>query len=197
MNKKKLKTKDLIYAGAFAALYIIAMFLIVMVFGMVAPLYILAPLFVGLFAATIYMMYVSKIKKFGPILILAVLFGLIMSASGHGIAVVICIPIGIIAELIARIGNYQSKKMISLSYLVFNLTIVAPFFNLYFATDSFIADCEKYYGQAYATTIQDIINTFGFGLIAIQVGLGVVGALIGVILAGKLFKKHFEKAGIV
>ena len=46
--KTKLKTKDLIYAGAFGAVYLILMLAIVMVSGMIPILYILAPLTVGI-----------------------------------------------------------------------------------------------------------------------------------------------------
>lgn len=195
--KSKLKTKDLIYAGAFAALYIITLFIIVMVFGMVPILYIMAPLFVGIIAATIYMMYVSKVKKFGAILILAILFGLIMSSSGHGLTVLICIPFGLVAELIAKAGGYKSQKMFALSYVVFNMTMVAPFYNLYFASEQFVSECIEYYGQAYGDAIAGVLNTFGLGLIAIQLVLAVVGAIIGGFVAAKLFKKHFAKAGLV
>ncbi len=195
--KQKLKTKDLIYAGAFAALYIIALFIIVMGFGMIPILYLMAPLFVGIICATIYMTYVTKVKKFGAILILAILFGLVMSAGGHGLTVLICIPFGLVAELIAKAGGYQSKKMFSLSYIVFNITMVAPFYNLYFTSDKFIAECVEYYGQAYGDAIANVLNTYGLGFMGIQVILAVVGAAIGTVVAAKLFKKHFAKAGLV
>ena len=197
MKKNKLRTKDLIYAGAFAALYIIAMFIIVMLFGMIPILYIMTPFFVGVLSATIYMMYVTKIKKFGAILILSLLFGLIMSSSGHGITVLLCLPIGLIGELIAKLGKYQSKKMFSLSYLVFNLTMVAPFGNLYMASNSFIEHCNEYYGEAYGAAVKNILETYGNSLILIQIALAIIGAGIGVVLASMLFKKHFQKAGIV
>lgn len=196
-SKNKLKTKDLIYAGAFAALYIIALFIIVMTFGLIPVLYIMAPLFVGMIAGTIYMMYVTKVKKMGAIMILAVLFGLVMSSSGHGLTILIVLPIGIVAELIAKVGNYRSQKMFSLSYLVFNMSMVAPFYNLYFASDMFIEECRMYYGDDYGNAIQGVLDTFGVGLVAIQLALAVVGAALGVVIAAKLFKKHFAKAGLV
>ena len=196
-TKNKLKTKDLIYAGAFAALYLIAMFIIVMAFGIIPILYLMVPLFVGLICATVYMMYVSKVKKMGAILILILLFGLVMSSSGHGLTLLFVIPLGIIAELIARIGGYQSKKMISISYIIFNLSILVPFYTLYTASDEFIGQCLEYYGQEYADAIQNTLNTFGLGLVGIQAGLAIVGALAGSLIACKLFKKHFEKAGLV
>ena len=196
-SKNKLKTKDLIYAGAFAAIYLIAMFIIVMTFGMVPILYILAPLIVGIVCATIYMMYVSKVKKFGAILILAVLFGGIMSASGHIYAIICAIPLGLLAELIAKKNGYQSKKMITLSYAVFNLTMVGPFLTLYTATESFIAETKLYYGDVYANALSGFITDFGLMLLVIQIVIAIIGAFIGGLLASVLFKKHFEKAGLV
>ncbi len=197
MKKNKLKTKDLIYAGAFAALYIIALMIIVMGFGMIPILYLMSPLFVGIIAATIYMRYVTKVKKFGAIFILATLFGLIMSSSGHILTILFCSPIGIVAELIAKAGGYRSTIMFGISYLAFNITMVAPFSSLYFASESFIDEAAMYYGQEYADVISNVLNTFGFGLMAIQAVLAVIGAGIGVFIAAKLFEKHFEKAGIV
>ena len=197
MKKEKLKTKDLIYAGAFAAIYIIAMFIIVMGLGIIPVLYLLAPLFVGIICATIYMMYVSKVKKFGAILILAILFGAIMSSSGHGMTVIMAIPIGLLAEFIAKIKGYKSKKMLVLSYAVFNLTMIAPFQLLYTASDQFVGQCRDYYGDVYADTIDGFITTYGGKLLASQIVVGVVGALIGGWLATVLFKKHFEKSGLV
>ena len=40
---KKLRTKDLIFAGAFGAIYIVVMLMVVMVCGIVPILYILSP----------------------------------------------------------------------------------------------------------------------------------------------------------
>lgn len=197
MKQKKLKTKDLIYAGAFAAIYMIATFTIVMLFGMIPILYILTPLIVGILCATIYMVYVSKVKKFGAILVLAVIFGVVLSSTGYLLTLCLSVVIGILAELVAKAGNYESKKMFSLSYIIFNLTMVAPFSQLYFSKDAFIADCLKYYGKDYANTIDSFISTYGFGLFAFQIIIALIGAGIGTIISNLLFQKHFEKAGMV
>ncbi len=195
--KKKLNTKDLIYIGAFCALYIIVLFAIVMILGFVPILYLLSPFFVGIIAATVYMMYVSKIKKFGPIIILGAFWGLVMTMGGHATTILFALPIAIGAEFICRIGKYESKKMLSLSFLLFNVTMVAPFTSLYFASETFIAEANEYYGAEYADVIQTVWDTVGWGLMGIQMVVAVLGAAVGVVLANVLFKKHFEKAGII
>lgn len=191
--KNKLKTKDLIFAGAFGALYIILMLIIVMVSGMIPILFILSPLSVGIACATVYLLYVTKVKKFGAIFILAVLFGM-ATGMNFVFSFIVALAAGLAAELIARVGNYESRKWISLSYCVFNITMVGPFTMLAFAKSTFITMCEEYYGYDYAAAIDRL--TPGW-VMWVLVGLAVLGAAIGMVLANRFMKKHFEKAGVV
>ena len=191
--KTKLKTKDLIYAGAFGAVYLILMLAIVMVSGMIPILYILAPLTVGIICGTVYILYVTKVRKFGAVLILAVLFGIVTSSNSF-FSLIWSVVLGLIAELMIKAGRYESKKRFAASYWVFNLNMICPFFLLVFAKNQFIAMCEEYYGADYANVIDRL--TPGWIIFALA-GLAVAGAVIGTILAAKFMKKHFEKAGIV
>ncbi len=193
--KSKLKTKDLIYAGAFAAMYIVVMFVAVMVLGFVPFLYLFAsPFVVGTVNAVVYLMYVMKVKKFGAITILGLLFGLVTTSGGHPYSLIFSIPLGIVADFIAKSGKYESKKMNALSYLVFNLTMIGPFMTLHFAKENFIASCVEYYGEAYGAAVASFATDW---LILAQGVLAVLGAFVGTFVASKLLKKHFEKAGVV
>mgnify|MGYP001638585117 CR=1 FL=1 len=80
----KLKTKDLIVAGAFAALYVVVLFAVVSVMGFIPILYLVAPFVNSIILGSIYMMYVTKVPKFGAILILAAAVGLLTSPVGYG-----------------------------------------------------------------------------------------------------------------
>ena len=190
---KKLRTKDLIFAGAFGAIYIVVMLLIVMVFGSVPILYILTPLFVGIVCATIYELCVLKVHKFGAALILGILFA-VTSSTAYLPGLIAAIIVALLAELVIMAGKYKSKKMFLLSYLVFNLNMVCPFTNLYFNKDAFIAMSTEYYGESYANSVAAFATSW---LPFAQIGLAIVGAGIGVLIASKLIKKHFEKAGII
>ena len=55
---KKMRTRDLIYAGAFGAIYLVVMLAVVMLSGMIPILYLVAPLTVGVVCGTIYEMCV-------------------------------------------------------------------------------------------------------------------------------------------
>ncbi|MGF6367097.1 putative ECF transporter S component (TIGR02185 family) [Aequitasia blattaphilus] len=118
---KKLRTKDLIYAGAFGAIYLVLMLIIVMGSGMVPILYIISPLTVGVICGTVYMLCDLKVHKFGAVLILGVLFALV-ACSGYWLSMVCAALTALAAELILYLGKYKSKAMYVLSFAVFNVT---------------------------------------------------------------------------
>ena len=192
-SDKKLRTKDLIYAGAFGAIYIVLMLIVVLGTSAIPILYILAPFTVGIVCATVYELCVLKVHKFGPALILGVLFALV-ACSGNVLGMMLAILAALAAELIIMAGKYKSKKMFLLSFLAFNLNMVCPYTMLYFHRDEFMARSVSFYGQAFADELAKYaIN----GLALIQIALALIGAGIGVLLASKLIKKHFEKGNIV
>ncbi len=192
-DDKKLRTKDLIYAGAFGAIYIVLMLAIVLTTGAVPVLYILEPLFVGIVCATVYELCVLKVHKFGAALILGVLFAAV-SCSGYLVAMVLAVLAALLAEFVMMSGKYKSKKMFLLSFVAFNLNMVCPFTQLYFKKEEFLSISRNFYGEEYAAGVERLAAGW---LPLLQIALAVIGALIGVAIASKLIKKHFEKAGIV
>ena len=192
-SDKKLRTKDLIYAGAFGAIYLVLMLIIVMGTSTVAVLYLIAPFTVGIVCATVYELCVLKVHKFGAALILGILFALV-ACSGNMLGMVLAIAAALLAELIIFLGKYKSKKMFLLSFLAFNLNMVCPYTMLHFHREEFLARAASYYSQAHADALAKYATNW---LLFAQIGLALLGALIGVLIASKLIKKHFEKAGIV
>jgi energy-coupling factor transport system substrate-specific component len=190
---KKLRTKDLIFAGAFGAIYIVLMLIVVMAFGIVPVLYILTPLPVGILCATVYELCVLKVHKFGAALILGILFA-VTASSGYLPGLILAVIAGLLAELVIMAGKYKSKKAFLFSYLVFNLNMVCPFTNLYFNRAGFMSMATEYYGEEYANGVAALAVSW---LPFAQMGLAVLGAAIGVLISSKLIRKHFEKAGIV
>lgn len=191
--KEKLKTKDLIYAGAFGALYLIVVMIVTTLLGMLPILYVISPLFIGIIGGTVYLLYVSKVRKPGAVLILSILFGL-MTSSTYWLSFVFVVITGLAAELIIRAGKYQSFKMYALSFCVFNLNMVAPFLFITFSRDTYLSMAEEYYGAEHAAALAAVTPPW---INLAQIVLAVVGAIIGIVIAKHLVKKHYEKAGIV
>ncbi|MDL2288174.1 MptD family putative ECF transporter S component [Oscillospiraceae bacterium OttesenSCG-928-F05] len=191
---KKLKTKDLIVAGAFAALYVAMLMIGVSVLGFIPILYIMAPFFVSILLGPIYMLYVAKVPKPGAIMILAAATGLLTSMGGVWIALVWSLLIGLAAQLIAHAGRYQSRKMYRISYCVFACTNMGPFWALVLMKESFLATAAEYYGPEYAASVAALTPPW---IIFALIGIALLGGLLGGALGARLLKKHFEKAGVV
>ncbi|MCR5720213.1 MAG: MptD family putative ECF transporter S component [Lachnospiraceae bacterium] len=192
-SSKKLGVKDYIYAGAFAAVYLIAVLAVIMVFGSIPLLYLLCPLTLGVFCGSIYFLAVLKVRKFGVALIISALFACI-STGFEPIAFGICIVTALLAEICMLIGKYESKFWYIISYTVFNIGTAANFFRIIYAKDAYIEGVRRM-GDEYADKMSKLLapSWIGFGII----GLAVLGGLIGGFLGTKFVKKHFEKAGVV
>lgn len=189
---KKLQTKDLIFAGAFGAIYLVLTMIVVLGSAMVPILYVLSPLIVGAVCGSVYMLCTVKVRKFGAALILGVLFALVCCSSSVP-GLIAAIACALVAELIIMLGKYKSRKMYMLSFVVFNVNMACPFMLLLYAKDMFLTRASSYYGDAYRESLSALLpDGMFFGLVA----LALVGGVIGAAIAGKLSKKHFEKAGI-
>lgn len=193
INDKKMRTKDLIYAGAFGAIYIVLMLIIVMASGMIPILYIISPLTVGAICGTVYMLCVLKVRKFGVALILGLLFALTACIS-YWVSFVCAILIALVAEFLLYIGKYKSKKLFQASFVVFNLNMACPFLALLLMRDRFFEIATSYYGETYADSLAAVTPSW---IYAVIFSLALAGGVIGALLSGKLIEKHFEKAGVV
>ncbi|MDR1422214.1 MAG: MptD family putative ECF transporter S component [Coriobacteriales bacterium] len=193
-NKRKLTTRDLIIAGAFAAVYLVVLLGVVMGSGVIPILYLMCPLFLGIILGPIFSVYCTKLNKPGALLILAVLVGLVESMTGAWQGLAWAVPVGLVAELLARAGRYRSKTFYKMSYTVFALTNMGPFWIIVLARPAWLANCMKYYGADYVTTIDALTPPW---IIFVFIALALVGGIIGAFLGQGLLKKHFEKAGVV
>ena len=189
----KITAKDLMYAGAFAAIYIVLMLIIVMVSGIVPILYVLSPITVGAVCGTVYMLSVLKVRRFGAALIMGVLFAAIAcSANIMGLIIAICTSL--LAELVLFLGKYRSKKMYMLSFVAFNLNMACPFSMLIFARDKFFEISTQYRGEESTAALKAVLPE---GMYFAIVGFAIIGGIIGAFIANRLIKKHFKKAGVV
>jgi energy-coupling factor transport system substrate-specific component len=193
MNKK-LTVKDLIVAGAFAALYIVVMLIVVMVTGFIPILLLCAPLILGVVCGTIYMLYVVKVPKRGAVLILSILVGLLILSSGVWVGLLYAVLCGLAAEVLIAVGKYRSTKLFRASYCAFACAHVGPLLGLVFARDVVMANSLTYYGPEYVEQFNALTPSW---IILVLIALGIIGGLIGGTIGNRLLKKHFIKAGIV
>ncbi|MDR1440209.1 MAG: MptD family putative ECF transporter S component [Clostridiales bacterium] len=192
-SDKKMRTKDLIYAGAFGAIYLVLVLVVVMASGLIPILYVISPLTIGIVCGAVYLLCALKVRKFGAVLILGALFAAIAcSAAWASMLLAILTALG--AELVLFLGKYKSKKTFIASFVVFNLNMACPFLLLATDRDLFLGMAAGYYGQAHADALAAVTPSWIYFAI---IGLALAGGLAGGLFGSRLIKKHFEKAGVV
>lgn len=189
------KSKKLVSAGVFIALY----FVVFTIFGTICmpipPLYLCMLAIIALFAAPVYMMLLAKAPMHGPIFIAAMLPCLFLLLMGNiWIVVLTGIICGFAAEMIVGAGKFKNKTLNMISYFVFSLNLLGGFLPIWIMREEYFASTlERGMSQEFVSSIERL--TPAWVLIVIILGTILCG-YIGTLIGRRMFKKHFEKAGI-
>lgn len=193
-NSKRLNGKDLINIGIFLAIEFVIVMAVAMtgfIPVMVPMLAVLCPLVGGI----PYMLFLTKVKKFGMLTIFGILMGFLNMIAGMGIcpfiAGFIC---GFGADLIYAVaGKCSSKKLGVLSCGAFSLILWANELPLFFGIEKYF-ESKSDFGADYVNSMAQIYQPWLCPVLFVAAFVcGVLGALIGLACC----KKHFAKAGIV
>lgn len=193
-NTKKISGKDLINIGIYTVLY----FVILSVAGALGYIPIFIPLmaiFVPLLGGIPFMLFLTKVNKFGMLLIMGTLIGILMFVGGMGYwTLPVAIVTSLFAELVLKSGAYKSAKKSVLTCGVFNLWILGNFVPFYIGAETYYATLTERFGLAYAETLRSFMPLWVLPiLVVVAFAFGIIGGLIG----RALCKKHFQRAGIL
>ena len=193
MNNK-LQTKDLINLGLFTVLYFVIGCCVAIPIGFV-PIFlpVLGSLW-SLITGIPFMLFLTRVKKFGMVTIMGVLSGLLMGLTGMGFwGVPMGAVFGLLGDLIMKSGSYKSAKKTILGYGVFSLWMIGTYIPMYFMVEQSRADFAKSFGDEYADKVMSVMPMWS--IILVVAGIFVF-AILGGLLGKALLKKHFAKAGI-
>lgn len=190
--EKKLQGKDLMNVGIYTAIYFVVTFLVAML-GFIPIFMVLMVIIAPVIGGIPFMLFLTKVKKPGMILIMSVIMGLLMLLTGMGYwPLLISLITGIAAELICRAGQYKSAKSAVLAAGIFPLWMWGNYLPLFFNPDQYFASRQSF-GQDYIDSLTSMLPTWMCPVLLILCFLsGIVGGLVG----KKMLKKHFKKAGI-
>ena len=191
-DSKKLTGKDLIHVGVFTAIYLV----VVMGFAMLGfiPVFMLTyVVLMPVFGGIVFMLFLTKVKKFGMVLLMGILFGIIMWLTGMSYyALVIGTVTSLIAEIILKGGQYKSAKRAVLANGVFSIWIWSNYVPLFFFADKYWSTRQNF-GQEYIEALTKLMPLWMCPVLFVSCFVfGILGGLLGL----KLLKKHFAKAGI-
>ena len=189
--------KDVITVGIFSAIYFVINFAFMLLGGIHPLLWILMPGFIALFTGIPYLMMCAKVQKVGSVLLMGLITGLIYYVTGQ-FTVVILISFAtacILAELIRGLTHYQSMAGNLVSFVPFSVGMVGSPLPIWLMREDFLQQItEQGMPADYVNTLAALSSP---GMLVVLFLAPIVGAVIGGLLAKAMFRKHFEKAGLV
>ena len=193
MKEKKLKIKDLVTIGVFAVIYVVIILALGMI-GFLPVLYLVYPALLGIVSGTVIMLFMAKVQKPWAVLILGMLTSVFMMVEGNTYLLIIhSFVVMLIAELIRRVGNYNSFKYNMLSFAIFNTWICGSLMQMLWAREKYI-EIAMVMGEDYVNALIKLVTYPNMALVYLG---AILGGLIGANIGRILLKKHFIKAGII
>lgn len=190
----KLHAKDLIRIGIFTAIYFVIFFATGML-GYIPLLFVLLPVLVPIITGIPFMLFLTKVKKFGMVTIFGILLGLLMFATGHTwVPLATGFVFGLLADLIFKAGKYKSSKKTVVGYGMFSIWAMGAMLPMWLMRESYFDYISSNMGEEYTNAVLAMTpDWMAFAVVAAAFVAGVIGAFVG----KAVLKKHFQRAGIV
>lgn len=199
-NKKSnsIRLKDLIAIGVYTALYFImvAISALPVVFLLPGYSYVFIPVSSALLTGTIFMLMVAKVPRFGAITIMGSIMGVFFFLMGRfpG-ALVVCVVIALLADALAYLVKYKSKKGLLASFMIFSYSTIGPVIPLFLFPNLYVSELADKGKDA--TYIQNIFSSISQNTFYLLIGGIFIAAILGGLFGQRMMDKHFKKAGIV
>ena len=121
-TRKGLSVKDLVTTGIFTALLFVFTMVGGIFFATNLVLTFYMPAGSALLCGPIYLLMVAKVQKRWSLTIMGILIGIVWFVTGmHWAFALGYMIMGIVADFVAGAGQYKSKKINTLSYILFSL----------------------------------------------------------------------------
>lgn len=191
-NPNRLSGRDLINVGIYTAIY----FVIIMALAMLGYIPIMMPMLcvIGPIAGGIpFMLFLTKVKKFGMVLIMSIIMGIMMALTGMGLyALPVAIVSGLIAEFVLWRSKYSKASNSVLACGFFNIWMWGNFIPLFTNPDGYFSTRTEF-GADYEATLTALLPGWMNPVLLVTCFVcGLLGGLLGRVL----LRKHFSKAGI-
>ena len=197
IKRRGMSGKDVITVGIFSAIYFVINFAFMLLGGLHPLLWILMPGFIALFTGIPYLMMCAKVQKVGSVLLMGLITGLIYYVTGQ-FTVVILVSFVLacgLAELTRGLTHYRSMAGNLVSFVLFSVGMVGSPLPIWLMRDEFLQRItEQGMPADYVNTLAALSSNV---MLVVLFLAPIVGAIIGGFIARAMFRKHFEKAGLV
>ena len=190
--KKGLSVNDLGTVGIFSALFLVFALVGGIFFAPNPVLTFYMPVGSALLCGPVYLLMLAKVKKRWAVSILGAILCIVWFVTGmHWAMALGYLVMGVAADFVAGAGEYKSKMMNSVSYIVISLGGTASYL-VFFANPDGWAKTMLGNGaeQSYIDTMRET------GSVWIMLVGTVLAAAVSAFVGCKMLRKQFEKSGI-
>ena len=193
--KKGLTAKDLVTVGIFSALFLVFALIGGIFFAPNPVLTFYMPIGSALLCGPIYLLLLAKVPKRWAVTILGTILCLVWFVTGmHWAMALGYLVMGIAADLTAGAGQYRSKKINSLSYILLSLGGTASYLVFFVNPDGW---AKTMLGNGTEQSYIDTMRSTGTTWILIIMLAGTVAAAaVSALIGCRMLRRQFEKAGI-
>lgn len=193
--KKGLGVKDLVTVGIFSALFLVFALVGGIFFAPNPVLTFYMPVGSALLCGPVYLLMLAKVKKRWAVSILGAILCIVWFVTGmHWAMALGYLVMGVAADFVAGAGEYKSKMMNSVSYIVISLGGTASYL-VFFANPDGLAKTMLGNGteQSYIDTMRE---TGSVWIMLVMLVGTVLAAAVSAFVGCKMLRKQFEKSGI-
>lgn len=195
LNKKGLTAKDLVTIGIFSALFLVFALVGGIFFAPNPVLTFYMPVGSALLCGPIYLLMLAKVKKRWAASILGAVLCVVWFVTGmHWAMALGYLAMGILADLVAGAGCYESRKINSLSYILLSLGGTGSYLVFFANPDGW---AKTMLGNGAEASYIDTMRATGTGWILAAMLTGtIIAAAVSAFIGCRMLKKQFKKAGI-
>lgn len=194
----RMSGRDLVNIGIFAVIYLVVVFSINML-GYINPIVMLFALLSAAFIAAIpFVLFLTRVKHAGMVLIFGVVYMLIFVMMGHSaIGAFIGLIAAIIAEVFLYFGRYQARWSFVAANAAWTLWMVGPMILMILDRSTYLNSKEMVtMKEQNPHWVEQFESLFTWkAVLLLDAGLLVCG-LLGGLLAVFMLRKHFQRAGL-
>ena len=195
-QNRKLTGKDVIAIGIYSAIYFVMNFA-AMITGFIPLFWILLAGTAAILTSIPFLLMAVKVPKPGAVLIMGFITAFLYFITGQfTVLILITMLIAcVLSETYRYITKYALKfRNLVVAFILFSYGMVGSPLALFVYRESFLAQISETMSRKYVVAISSYITTSMLILLLVS---PLVGGLLGALIAKGIFKKHFEKAGIV
>lgn len=193
--KKGLSVKDLVTVGIFSALFLVFALVGGIFFAPNPVLTFYMPVGSALLCGPIYLLMLAKVKKRWAVSILGAILCIVWFVTGmHWAMALGYLVMGVAADFVAGAGEYKSKMMNSVSYIVISLGGTASYLVFFANPDGW---AKTMLGNGTEQSYIDTMRETGSVWIMLVMLVGtVLAAAVSAFVGCKMLRKQFKKSGI-